>query len=121
MADQEMSIEERTARLIADGLPDMVRMIHRMSARPYGVVKLTPDRELWAFGFHDDTVDVEQLRAQGLPEAEIADHYFPLRPKLREQAGLAFDEQRAYTDKLAERYLRAQETGRFIKPPDRPE
>lgn len=119
MADDQQSIEEQVARMVLEDTDALAKKVHEISGQPYRVPNLTPDQELWAHAYEDTTVDVEQLRAAGMPESEIADHRFPLRAKLRAQAGLTYREQQRYSDRMAERYLAAQAAGRQPKPPER--
>jgi hypothetical protein len=120
MTDQEMSTEERAARMLVDDLPDLAKRLHESEPTPAGLSGLSPDRELWAWMLPDPTVDVEGLRARGVPDPEIADSYFPLRKRLRQQAGLTYAEQQAYADRMQQRAMKAAERGSFGKPPERP-
>lgn len=116
MAD-EQSIEEMTARMIIEDIDPLSRKVHEISGQPYGIPNLTPDQALWAFNYEDTTVDPDQLRAAGMGEAEIGDHRFPLRPKIRPQADLSYQGQQRWTDHMVERSMRAQEAGRQPKAP----
>ena len=117
--DQDISIEEQVARMIASDIDPLARRVQSMGGRSYGVSNLTPDQELWAWTQADTTIDENQLRAAGMPQSEINAHKYPLRSKLMEQAGRTFNEQRAYHDRLEERRLNAEMKGRVPKPPAR--
>ncbi len=117
--DQELSIEEQVARMIASDVDPLARRVQEMGGRSYGVSNLSPDQELWAWTQTDTTIDENQLRAAGMPQSEINAHRYPLRSKLMEQAGRTFNEQRAYHDRLEERRLNAEAKGRMPKPPER--
>ena len=120
MEDDSTSLEQMAARLVAEDIKGMAKTIKGLSGTPYGVHNLTPRNELWAWGYEDDTIDVDQLRAAGIPDPEIAAKRYPLQKHLMEQAGLTTKEQHAYADRLTERYLRARDAGALPPPPKRP-
>mgnify|MGYP006935477228 CR=1 FL=1 len=117
--DDSITLEEEVARLIASDTDGLARRVKEMSGRPFGVAHLTPDQELFAWRFRDNTIDENQLRAAGMPQSEINAHLYPLRSKLMDQAGRTFDEQRKYHDRMTERDMRAAEKGHIPKPPER--
>lgn len=116
---EDMSVEEIAARMIVSDTDGLARRVKEMGGSPFGVTHLTPEQEMWAWTHPDDTIDEMQLRAAGMPESEINAHKFPLRPKLMDQSGRTFDEQKKYHDRMEERRLRAEAAGRVPKPPAR--
>jgi hypothetical protein len=119
--DPEQPVEEQAARMVASDFDGLARRVKELSGRPYGVTSLTPDQELWAATFEDETVDVPTLLASGMSPAEVVDRRFPNIPALREQAGRTFDEQNKYMTRIVERVMKAREQGRVLKPPPRQE
>jgi hypothetical protein len=117
--NDDITIEEEVARLVASDTDGLARRVSEMRGRPYGVANLTPDQEMWAWTFTDMTVDEHQLRAAGMPESEVNVHKFPLRSKLMDQAGRTFEDQARYHNRMEERRLRAEAKGHLPKPPER--
>ena len=117
--DENMTLEEQVARRAYSNLEGLTRRVKEISGEPYGVPHLTPDQELWAWTFEDAKIHVDQMRAAGMTDPEIAAHRFPLRPKLMDQAGNTFNAQRKYAQRMEERRLRAAEAGRVPAPPPR--
>lgn len=119
MADTEQTTQEMAARMIANDIQGMAKTIRNISGTPYGVAKLTPNDELWAWGYQDNTIDVDGLRAQGVSDPEIASQRFPLQKHLMEQAGLTTQEQHAYADRMTQRWMRARDAGTLPTAPSR--
>lgn len=117
--NEDMTIEEQAARMLVSDTDGLARRVQEMRGRPYGVANLTPDQEMWAWTYADQTIDENQLRAAGMPQSEINAHKYPLRSKLMDQAGRTFEEQRKYHDRMESRRLRAEAAGRVPKPPER--
>lgn len=120
MPDQTKTIETMAAEMVAEDIGSMAQTIKNLSGTPYGVHNLSPRNELWAWGYEDDTVDVDGLRASGIPDAEIAARRFPLQAHLMQQAGITQKEQHAYAERVTERWLRARDAGQLPAPPRRP-
>lgn len=108
------------AEMIASDVVEMAKTIKGLSGKPYGVSTVSPRNELWAWGYEDDTIDVDGLRMAGVPEAEIAAKRFPLQRHLMEQAGVSYPEQEAYANRTTERWLRHRDAGTLPGPPARP-
>lgn len=118
--DPDKSETENAARILADDFLTLPKQIAEIQGTGYGMVDLTRDTELGAWAFEDEAVDVAGLRMAGHSDADIAKMRFPLRQRLLEQAGLTFDEQKAYADRMAARWLRARAQGRTPGLPPRP-
>lgn len=117
--DASVSAEERAALMLLEDLKTFPKMVNDMSGTPYGVRYLTPDQELWSFGYEDTSIDIDGLRAQGKKDVEIGELRYPLRRHLMEQGGVTEQEQHRHLDRIGERYLKAQAAGRILKPPPR--
>ena len=120
MPEQKVSVEEMAARELAEDIPKLAKKIVDSSPQPYGVPDVTRDEELWAWNQVDDTIDVDGLRAQGVPEIDIAMQLFPLRKRLVEQGGADFKEQTRYAERMAARAELAMAAGKMGKRPARP-
>lgn len=117
--DEQKTVEEEAAALVASDIVTMAKTITGLSGTPYGVTTLSPRNELWAWGYEDETVDVDGLRMAGLPDAEIAAKRFPLQRHLMEQAGVAYPEQEAYANRVTARWIRARDEGKLPSPMNR--
>lgn len=106
-------------RMVVSDTDPLAKRVKEMSGRPYGLVNLTPNRELWAALHEDDTINVDELRAAGMPDSEIVMHRFPLLSHLMGQAGRSYDDQAKEATRLVERAMRARDAGRTPKPPQR--
>jgi hypothetical protein len=117
--NDDITLEEEVARLVASDTDGLARRVSEMRGRPYGVANLTPDQEMWAWTFADATINADELRMKGMPESEVNVHKYPLRSKLMDQAGRTFADQKRYHDRMEERRLRAEAKGHLPKPPER--
>ena len=79
MEEDGTSLEEMAATMVAEDIRGMAKTIKGLSGTPYGVHHLTPRSELWAWGYEDDTIDVDGMRASGIPDPEIAARRYPLQ------------------------------------------
>lgn len=118
--DDQKTVEESAAELVASDIVSMAETIKKLSGTPYGVSTLSPRNELWAWGYEDDTIDVDGLRMAGIPDAEIAARRYPLQRHLMEQAGVSYPEQEAYANRLTARWIKARDEGRLPPPMKRP-
>jgi len=119
MAD-EPSVEQMAAEMVNEEAAGMARTIKEISGTPYGVNTLSDRHALWAWGYEDETVDVDALRQQGVPDAQIASMKYPLQSVLMGQAGTTTKEQHAYAAHMTDRWMRARDAGKLPGPPPRP-
>ena len=117
--DPSQPVEEQAARMVMSDFDGLARRVQALGGTSYGITNLTPEQELWAATFEDESVDVPTLLAQGMSPAEVADKRYPNLPRLREQAGRTFDDQNKYMERLTERVMKARAEGRVLKPPPR--
>lgn len=117
MASSQPNTKERAARQIMDSAPDQARLITEVYGLDPGINKLSPNDELWAWMWADDTVDALLLLSQGMPPIDVALKKFSLRRALIEQHGLTWDEQAAYAKRMADRAERALTENRLPAPP----
>lgn len=121
--DPDISVEQRAALLLVEDLKRLPKAIAEINGNPPGVQHLTPDHELWAWNFRDETIrpeDIPIMRERGKSDVEIANAVFPLRRRLVEQGGVTYEEQEKQANRLAERAIRAQQRGHVPKPPPKP-
>lgn len=115
----DLSLEEQAARLVASDTDALAKRVAEMSGTSYSLSHLTPNTELWSWNFRDPDVDENQLIAAGMPPSEREAHLYPLRSKLKDQAGRTYDAQAQYETRMRERAMRAEAAGRVPKPPER--
>lgn len=101
-----MTHDERVARQLIGDMTKQAYAIADSQEPRYGTKALSPEQELRYWMAEDPMVDIEALRAQGVPETAIAAQRFPFRVPMMRGGGraLSLAKQVGYVERLNKRY-----------------